>query len=240
MTNPFDRSDGAPPEFVDLRCPTPDGQDGGSGALDGCSASDGSGGAGAPTGRRGRRRRPQRKGAEPPTDPKSAAAQDSSLESDPEDVARAIVLRQLTMAPRSRQQLFDKLMAKGCQPDVADRVLDRMQQVGLVDDEAYAGSLVRSQQAGRGLARRALRQELRRKGVDDETAGAALDDISDESEKERARELVEKKLRSMHGLEAHVQTRRLAGMLARKGYSSSVAYGVIREAIADAPEHQPD
>ena len=55
-----------------------------------------------------------------------------------------------------------------------------------------------------------------------------------------ARALVAKKLRSMHGLTAEVQTRRLAGMLARKGYSSSTSFAVIREAIAEAPEHQPD
>ena len=150
------------------------------------------------------------------------------------------MLRQLTMAPRSRKQLEDKLRQKDCDEQVARQVLDRMEDVGLVDDEAYAQMVVRTQQAGRGLARRALRQELRRKGVDDEVAAATLDDIDDESERDRARALAEKKMRSMHGLDATVQTRRLAGMLARKGYSSSVAWAVIREVIADAPEHQPD
>ncbi|WP_346770760.1 regulatory protein RecX [Luteipulveratus flavus] len=173
-----------------------------------------------------------------PDDPGRAAAQD--VEPDAHEVARAIVLRQLTMAPRSRQQLADKLRQKGCDEQVAHEVLDRMEEVGLVDDEAYAQLVVRSQQSGRGLARRALRQELRRKGVDDDVAGATLEQIGDEEEKERARELVAKKLRSMHGLDAAVQTRRLAGMLARKGYSSSVSWQVIREAITDAPEHQPD
>ncbi|NNG39546.1 regulatory protein RecX [Flexivirga sp. ID2601S] len=144
------------------------------------------------------------------------------------------------MAPRSRKQLADKLRQRGCTDEVAAEVLDRMEEVGLIDDAAYAGMLVRSQQASRGLARGALRQELRRKGVDDEIARAQLDEIDEESERERARALADKKLRSMHGLDATVQTRRLAGMLARKGYSPSVAWSVIREAIADAPEHQPD
>lgn len=161
-------------------------------------------------------------------------------EPDPQDFARAIVLRQLTMAPRSRRQLEEKLAAKGCEEQVAKVVLDRMQDVGLVDDEAYAAMVVRSQQAGRGLARRALSQELRRKGVDDDVAQGALEQIDDESERERARALVVKKMRSMHGLDAAVQTRRLAGMLARKGYSSSMSWAVIKEAVADAPEHQRD
>ena len=83
-------------------------------------------------------------------------------------MARAVVLRQLTGAPKSRKQLEDALTRKGCPDDVAAEVLDRFEQVGLVDDEAYAQAFVRSKQAGRGLARRALSHELRAKGVDDE------------------------------------------------------------------------
>jgi regulatory protein len=123
---------------------------------------------------------------------------------------------------------------------VAAAVLDRMTEVGLVDDEAYAQMLVRSQQAERGLSRRALAGELRAKGIDDELAQSALAAISDAAERDRARELVDKKLRAMHGLDVTVQTRRVAALLARKGYSSSVAYAVIREVVAEAPEHLPD
>jgi regulatory protein len=161
-------------------------------------------------------------------------------EPDAYDVARQIVLRQLALSPKSRQQLRDKLRTRNCPDDVAEAVLDRMAAVGLVDDEAYAGMLVRSQQAGRGLARRALARELRTKGVDDETARATLEQIDPESERDRAAQLVAKKLRSMHGLEPVVQKRRLAGMLARKGYPAELAMAVIREAIAAAPEHQRD
>ena len=161
-------------------------------------------------------------------------------EPDPHDWARQIVLRQLTAAPRSRSQLEQALRRKECPDDVAAAVLDRMEEVGLVDDTAYAGMLVRSQQAGRGLARRALAQELRRKGVDDETAQAALDEVDPHDEEDRARELVAKKMRSMTGLEPVVQTRRLAGMLARKGYPSELTMRIVREAVREAPEHQRD
>lgn len=144
------------------------------------------------------------------------------------------------MAPKSRHQLRTKLRQKGCEDEASEAVLDRMSAVGLVDDEAFAGMLVRSHQAGRGLARRALVQELRAKGIDDEIAETALASIDVEDERDRARALVEKKMRAMHGLDATVQTRRLAGMLARKGYSTDVSLGVIREAMADAPQHQRD
>jgi regulatory protein len=161
-------------------------------------------------------------------------------EPDPLDVARQIVLRQLAMAPRSRAQLEQKLAQRDCPAEVAAAVLDRMTEVGLVDDAAYAQMLVRSQHAGRGLSKRALARELRTKGIEDDLAQAALASIPDADERDRARELVDKKLRAMHGLGIQVQTRRLAGMLARKGYSPSMTYAVIREAIAEAPEHLPD
>jgi regulatory protein len=174
-----------------------------------------------------------------PGDP-GADVEKQGREPDPHDVARQIVLRQLAMAPRSRAELMQKLAQRGCATEVADAVLDRMTQVGLVDDQAYAQMLVRTQQSGRGLAKRALARELRTKGIEDHLAAEALASVSDEDERDRASALVDKKLRAMHGLGLEVQTRRLAAMLARKGYSSSVTYAVIREAIADAPEHLPD
>ncbi|HET7798958.1 MAG TPA: regulatory protein RecX [Humibacillus xanthopallidus] len=171
----------------------------------------------------------------PPDDPAEA-----SVEADPESVARAIVLRQLSMAPRSRVQLERKLRQRGCDEDVAARVLDRMTQVGLIDDEAYAEMLVRARHSGKGLARRALAHELRKQGIDQDVADEALGQVGAGDERLRAEQLVEKRMRSLHGLPADVQTRRLAGLLARKGYSSEVAWPVIREAVDGAPEHQRD
>ena len=136
--------------------------------------------------------------------------------------------------------LADTLRERGCHDDVAAAVLDRLGEVGLINDKAQAAALAQSQQTRRGLARRAIAHELRGKGFDDDVIRDQLDAIDDESERDRARTLVDKKLRTMHGLDATVQARRLAGMLARKGYASSIAWSVIREAIADAPEHQPD
>ena len=161
-------------------------------------------------------------------------------EADAESVARAIVLRQLSMAPRSRAQLERKLRQRGCDDTVAAKVLDRMTEVGLVDDEAYAQMLVRSRQAGKGLARRALAHELRKQGIDQEVADEALGQVGANDERLRAEQLVAKKLRSMRGLPPEVQARRLAGMLARKGYSGEVAWPVIRDGVDGLPEHRRD
>jgi regulatory protein len=184
----------------------------------------------------GRRRRGGHQGPDEPT-PGSEA--DLTPSADPESVVRTIVLTALTAAPRSRAQLETKLAAKGAPPDVAARVLDRFEAVGLVDDAEFARSLVRAKQASRGLAGRALRQELRRSGVDDDTATEALAQLDPEAEAETARELVAKRLGSVRGLPYPKQVTRLTGMLARKGYPSGLAYRVVREALEGAGDELP-
>ena len=170
----------------------------------------------------------------------SSPPEGSDAEADPYAVARAIVLRQLAVAPRSRAQLERKLAARGCDPGVAGAVLDRMTEVGLVDDLAFATMLVQSRQRTKGASGLALRAELREKGIDDEIAEAAVGGLDPQTERARAEDLVAKRLASMGGLEPQVQARRLAGMLARKGYSAGVVYAVVRDAIASAQEHQRD
>jgi len=159
---------------------------------------------------------------------------------DPEAVARNICLRALAMAPKSRAQLADLMASRAVPEDVADKVLARFTDVGLIDDAAFAAMLVESRRNGRGLARRAIADELRKKGVDDETAREAVDTIDNDAEMATARSLVERKLPSMRGLTPEARTRRLVGMLARKGYSSGVAYRVVKEAVVDVGHHIDD
>lgn len=167
--------------------------------------------------------------AEEPT-PGSLA--DAGPDADPESVARGIVLRKLTAAPRTRAQLADDLAARAVPEEVAERVLDRFGEVGLVDDAAFAEAWVRTRHAGRGLSRRALSHELRARGVDDETVQAAVSDIDADDERAAAQALVTRRLGATRGLAVEVRTRRLAGMLARKGYSQGLAMAVVRDALA--------
>jgi regulatory protein len=155
---------------------------------------------------------------------------------DPAAIAREICLRLLTDRARTRQELAQALARKGVPADAAASVLDRFGEVGLIDDAAFAGQWVRSRHEHRGLGRRAIAVELRRKGVADDVAGEALSEVDTESEDRRARELVDRKLRSLV-LDAPDQrtkaARRLVGMLARKGYNAGTAYRVVKEALAD-------
>ncbi len=160
---------------------------------------------------------------------------------DPESFARKILLDALTGQARSRHELSDKLAKKGVPAELAERLLDRFVEVGLVDDQAFARAWIASRQPGKGLARRALAQELHRKGIDDEVAREALDEIDPGDEEATARALVRKKLRTMRRLEPAVATRRLVGMLARKGYPPGVALSVVRsEWDADQCESDTD
>lgn len=157
-------------------------------------------------------------------------------EADAESFARQILLQRLTDQPRSRAELAESLAKKNVPDDVADRLLDRFEEVGLIDDAAFARMWVESRQRSRGLGRSALARELRKKGIDDELAREALEQVDVDAEIETAHRLVQKKLRSMHGLDRTVQTRRLTGMLARKGYSPQVAFSVVREELGSAAE----
>jgi len=161
-------------------------------------------------------------------------------DADAEAVARKILLDQLTGQARSRAELATKLAKKDVPDEIAQRLLNRFEEVGLIDDAAFAHSWVQSRQPGKGLARRALAQELRRKGIDDETAREALDEVDPDDEVESARTLVRRKMRSLQRVDRNTAIRRLTGVLARKGYSSGVAMTVVREELEAAGEDTDD
>jgi len=174
-----------------------------------------------------RRRRPA---DEPP--PTGSAAVDR--EPDQEQIARSIALRLLTGAPRSRAQLEEAMAKRDVPADVAAAVLDRYTEVGLVDDAEYARMLVRTRHAERGLSRRALAVELRRKGIDDDLAVEALGEVDADDEEAAARRLVRRKLASTANLDAQVQARRTYAALGRKGYPPGLVARLIREELASA------
>ena len=158
------------------------------------------------------------------------------LDADPESVARTILLDQLTGRARSRRELADKLRQREVPEEIATRLLDRFEELGLIDDAAFAEAWVSGRHTAKGLAPRALAQELRRKGVDDEVAREALDQVDDAQQVATARALVRKKLRSLDrfgGLDEAARTRRLVGMLARKGYPPGLAFRVVRDELGD-------
>ena len=151
---------------------------------------------------------------------------------DPESVARTICLNLLSTRARTRSELASELTRREVDDDVAATVLDRLVEVGLLDDAAFAEQWVDSRHRHRGLGRRALSQELRTKGVETEVANAALDELDADAERSKAAELVRKRLPSLDRVEPAAAARRLVGMLARKGYGGGLAYEVVKNEMA--------
>lgn len=166
----------------------------------------------------------------------SRRARDAGPEQDPAERARAICLRLLTGTPRTRRQLADALRKREIPDEVAEEVLSRFEEVGLIDDVAFADAWVESRHHSRGLARRALARELRTKGVEPQVVENAVGQLDPEREAETARALVEGKLRSTRGLDREKRIRRLAGMLARRGYGEGLALRVVRKALEEEGE----
>ena len=194
---------------------------------------------GGPRGRRGRRRRGFGEAAADTEDGgalSSSRAEQEAPPGDPVEQARAICLRLLTGTPRTRKQLADALRIRQIPDDAAEEVLSRFEEVGLINDGAFADAWVESRHHGRGLARRALARELRTKGVDSTLIDEAVSQLDSEQEEETARELVARKLRSTRGLDRDKRLRRLAGMLARKGYPEGMALRVVRQALEEEGE----
>lgn len=162
----------------------------------------------------------------------------STSEASREEQAHNVCLRLLTVRARTRAELAGQLTKRGYPEEVSDRVLDRLAGVGLVDDADFAEQWVRSRQRNAGKGKRALAAELRNKGVDNEVITAALADIDAGAERTRAEELVRAKLRRERlddGDDPKV-TRRLVGMLARRGYHQSMALDVVTVELA--AEHE--
>ncbi len=156
-------------------------------------------------------------------------------ETDPYTRAKTIVYNQLAYSAKTRGQLRKKLQAEGFDAELIEPLLDKFEAAKLIDDAEYAQTFVAQKSRTKKLSRAALRRELAERGVRGEEAENALAQRTDEQEREDAAELVRKKLRPGMDLRDRAEkdrvTRRLLGMLARRGYSSSVSMSVIREEL---------
>ena len=155
------------------------------------------------------------------------------------DAAKQVLLRRLSHAPRTRKELAKDLKDKDISDDVANVALDRFEEVGLINDQALASNYVSSQHERKGLGKNALRQQLRAKGISDDMALEAISQISDDQEFQAAFALACKKIRSLQKDDAKTQLRKIVGVLARKGYSSNLAFRVAKEVITDLPDGLP-
>jgi regulatory protein len=163
--------------------------------------------------------------------PEIGAHDPETLLHDPETRARQICLRLLTAEPRTRAQLAQALRRGGVSAEAAESVLSRFADAGLINDAAFARAWVESRHHSRGLSRRSLSAELKRRGVDGEEIREAVDALDPEQEVATARRLVEQKMASTRGQPPQARARRVASLLARKGYPPGLTFRLIREAM---------
>lgn len=175
-------------------------------------------------------------GGQGPSWKQKVRADRAAEEADPYTRAKTIVYNQLAYSAKTRGQLRKKLQSEGFEAELIEPLLDKFEAAKLIDDAEYAETFVRQKSRTKKLSRAALRRELAERGVRGEEAENALAQRTDEQEHEDAAELVRKKLRPGMDLSDRAEkdrvTRRLLGMLARRGYSSSVSMSVIREELA--------
>ena len=157
-----------------------------------------------------------------------------------EELARALCLRLLTARARTRAELADQLAKRGYPDDVSARVLDRLTDVGLVDDAGFAEQWVHSRRANAGKGKRALAAELHTKGVDNDVITSVLGGINPAAERGRAEQLVRARLRQENLSDADDArvSRRLVAMLARRGFGQTMAYEVVSAELAAERERR--
>ncbi|HVQ87430.1 MAG TPA: regulatory protein RecX [Actinomycetes bacterium] len=172
---------------------------------------------------------------EPAAQAAPPARPEAEPDADPVEVAKQIILKQLSHSPKTRHQLAEVLRRRQVPDAAAVAALDRITELGYIDDEAFARAWVESRHQFKGLSERVLRRELQQRGVAVHIIDEVLTDgVDADSERAAATALVQKKLRAMGGLDRDTQVRRLVGMLGRKGYASGLAFGVVQQVIDDA------
>ena len=147
----------------------------------------------------------------------------------PAEHARELALSILTRSPRSAADLRDRLISKEIEPEVADEVIERYLEVGLLDDESLSAAIARTRHAERGLAPRAIAQELRRKGFGEDHIRAALEPLTPDVQEDTARDLAAKRWARDASAAPEARVRRTVSHLARKGYPASLAFALVRD-----------
>jgi regulatory protein len=137
----------------------------------------------------------------------------------------------LAVRPRSRRELERRLLGAGFEAAEVTATLDRLEGVGLVDDEAFARQLAEHAFGTRKAGRRAVAGALAAKGVATSVAGAVLDELGGD-DRGRADELAADRARRLAGLPPEVAFRRLSGFLMRRGHPPDVAIEAARAALA--------
>lgn len=154
------------------------------------------------------------------------------------DRAYNACLNFLSFRPRSRREVEDYLRRRKVDPDASLEVVQRLERAGLLDDREFARFWVENRQAFRPRGSRALRMEMRQKGVPGEVIDETLEDLPDEEAAAYA--AAQPKIRSLERLEEREFTTRLIAFLQRRGFPYSASSAAVRRILEERNAEVPD
>jgi regulatory protein len=155
-----------------------------------------------------------------------------------ESAVRERCLNLLAQQPRTRAELERSLARAAVPDDAAAAVLDRLSQVGLVDDTVYAQAYMRTGIGVRRRGTRSLRAELRARGVAPDVIEAAAAQVDEGDERATALALASRRAAGLVRLAPDVRRRRLTGLLLRRGFGASVVSEVVAQVLAESEDDE--
>jgi regulatory protein len=143
----------------------------------------------------------------------------------------------LSYRPRSEKEVRQNLLRKRYSDGFIDKIVERLKEMRMIDDTAFARFWVENRDVFSPRSHRALKSELRAKGVDAESLDEAMEDAADQDTS--ALEVARKKQKSLKGLEYKDFRQKLGSFLARRGYdyqTSKRAVDAVWKEMMEAEE----
>lgn len=146
----------------------------------------------------------------------------------------------LGQSNKTRKQLHDKMRDRNCPDDIIESTLDKLEEMKYLSDAQYAKNFVMSKQTFKNVGERRISQDLRQKGIPQDIIDRVFEENTEDDERERAKELLSKRLRSTRNVERQKRINRLVGYLSRNGYNGSIAFAVVKEALDAESDEELD
>lgn len=156
----------------------------------------------------------------------SAEEIDSLQHDDAVERAYGAALNFLSYRQRSRREIEDYFRRKKTEPEICAAVVERLERTGLIDDREFARFWVENRQTFRPRGTRALKAEMRRKGLAGEVIDEALAELDDEEE--TAYQAGLKKASSWVSLGEREFHTKMLGFLQRRGFPYEPAAAASR------------
>ncbi len=142
--------------------------------------------------------------------------------------AKRYALKLLHYRSRSEKEIIQRLKRKGFDDNHINDTVEFLTNAELIKDDVLASELFRNATENKLLGRKGIQAFLSNRGIKKDLVTETLSRLSEDTEKETALRLVEKKLKLLKNQPNNVRKRRLWGMLERRGFSADVIHTAIK------------